>query len=292
METPINDSRFAPQSRAILSVVMLALALIGVADAQTSTLVSNDAAQRARIRKVFLNLTGDPKLAHRLWTFLEIELDDAHISLANTEADADSVIDGKVTEQVHTQNLGLGVIRMQITTNGKTESLDSCASTSTDENGDLFNGSATGVFQRLREKYPKALTVKLDPASNMTRSESFSAELPRSLKAADFKFVEAANADLGVRIDLIPEKVPVVEREIAYDVTARSIDGSVPFSSKGSGVLSAGLEGPAPQPCPKNFSDLDWLANADPLFNVARAVSKQFRRANLQVSLSQETIGK
>src|SRR5207249_1139267 len=42
---------------------------------------------KARVTRIFMNLKGDPKLVHRLSSFLYLELEDAGIVVAKTEGE-------------------------------------------------------------------------------------------------------------------------------------------------------------------------------------------------------------
>ena len=250
---------------------------IGAAQTDVRTVVGGK--QATPIRKVFLNLTGDPRLAHHLWLFLELKLDDVHIALANTEEDAEAIVDGTVTEETATQNLSQGLIEVKTRTDGQTDKMEVCASTSTADTGDLFVGSSNNLLTRLRGKYPKAVTVKFDPRSDISLSDGFVDELHRSLKTSDFRLLESGPADIDLEIDLKKEKIPVAERTVHYDVKLLSREG-VLFKSEGTGILSAGLESSAPTACLTSFDNFDWLLGNDALFQTARAIAKQLQTAN------------
>src|SRR4051794_33010898 len=77
-----------------------------------------------RISKVFLNLTGDPKLTHRFWSYLGFEIEDLGMSLATTEEDADAILSMQLTTEKSRTVLGSGLIQLQITKGGNTKTLD------------------------------------------------------------------------------------------------------------------------------------------------------------------------
>lgn len=278
-------------NKSFITVVTMAFLWTTIGAAQTDVRTVVGGTRSTPIRKVFLNLTGDPRLAHHLWLFLELKLDDVHIALANTEKDADAIVDGVVTEETTTQNLSHGLIKITTKTNGKTDKLDLCASTSTTDTGDLFVGSSANVLTRLRGKYPKAVTVKIDPESNTSLSDGFVDELRRSLKTSDFKIAESGTADIELEIDLAKEKIPIAERTVRYDVKVLSREG-VLSKSEGTGILSAGLEGSAPPACPASFDNFDWLLGNDALFQTARSIAKQLQTANSRATLSTAPSGK
>ena len=272
-----------------LSAIMAAILMLILSDvgrAQTTTQLAPGRQPTQRITKAFINLTGDTKLAHRLWTFLDIELDDAHVSLANTESGADIVVDGSVKEEISRQELAFGVVKLLITGGPREDMLESCASVGTSQSDELFSRSAEGIFQKLQEKYPKAVTIMIDPGSDLTRSNIFGEELSQALVDSAFKRVDNRKADLALHIDLSVKTVPIIERLVTFDVSVHARDGSLLFSSKGSGILNASLEDAAPQVCPDRFVDFDWLMYNDPVFQLARAISKQIRKSNAQVPIT------
>lgn len=281
-----------PGFRSVVVASLLFVAGNNIAPAQRSDVSSLGSAHGTRINRVFVNLTGDPKLTHRLWTLLDFELEDAHVLLASTETDADAIVNGEIHAQVTKHNLGLGVIRMRATGNRQVENFDSCASLSSDEGGSLFDRSASGTGEAVRKKYPNASTIRLDPASDMTQSKSFRDELVQSLQESDFKIVDTSSSDITLRVDLVPEKVPVEENVLTYDTVVIARDGSQLLSSRGTGVLSATLEGHPPDQCPERVADLDWLSGNNPLYAVARYVAKELRRQNSRISTSNQVIRK
>lgn len=264
---------------AVLTVALLSMASPVLASAQNGQFSGTSSPPTATVRKVFLNVTGDPKLTHRLVSFLELELEDTGIQLMNTEANADAEVDAEVTAQTENQNLGIGVMKLSSAANGKTEITSSCESLGTPEDGEFFASSTDGLASQLRKKYPDAKSVKIDSASDTTASKVFSYQLPGALKTSSFILVESGTADVTLRIDLTREKVPVEEHAIKYKVSAHLGDGSLLFTSDGTGVISARAAS-TPQLCPERVSNLDWLSSTDPLFQVAEQVVKRLRANN------------
>jgi len=232
-----------------------------------------------RIGRVFLNVTGDQKLAHRLLTFFDLEFEDTGIQLMNTEVNADAEVDAEVNPEIEHHNLGIGVIKLSSSANGKTETISSCESLGTPEDGEFFASSTEGLATNLRQKYPNAKTVKLDPASDTTASNVFAYQLPGSLKAAAFTLVDSGTADVVLLIDLARQKVPVEEHVIKYKVNVTLRDGSRPIYSDGTGVISAKATD-APELCPNRVADLDWLSGTDPLFQLSERIVKQIKANN------------
>jgi hypothetical protein len=158
--------------------------------------------------------------------------------------------------------------------------MDSCASISTDEDGRFFEQSAGNAAGDIRKKYPKARTIRLDPSSDMTASKSFSNELPEALRSSEFVIVSSGAADLELRVDLLPQKVPILENVVKYEVEVSGADGSREFNTTGSEVLSAKLAGVAPEACPGQFAEFDWLTHGNPLFNISRNLVRDLRKRN------------
>jgi len=232
-----------------------------------------------RIRKVFINITGDPKLAHRLLSFFDLEFEDTGIQLTNTEADADAEIDVEVNAEVENANLGIGIMKVTSISNGKADTKSSCQSLGTQEDGEFFDSSSDGAATDLRQKYPDAKTVKLDPASDASASKTFLYRLPGALKASAFALVESGSADVTLRVDLTRQKVPVEEHILKYKMQMTTNDGSRPINSSGTRVISARAI-TTPDLCPDRVTDLDWLSTTDPLFQMAQNSVKQIRKSN------------
>ena len=271
----------ADRFRYLLCVLFSLLLWDCVLAQQTSTTTSTGT--RSRIRTVFLNLTGDQKFAHRLWTFLDFELEDIGVSLANTEVEADAVVNGKVSAGVHKQNFALGVVRLRTTVKGQTTDQSFCASMSTDENAAVFDTSGDDVGDKVREKYPSASSLAIDSASDMTKSERFKDALMRSLRNSNFKVVTSPSPDIALHVDLVPEKVPIEENVVTYEIAVVAKDGTLLYSSSGSGVLSAVATVPAPQECPREFLNLDWVANSNSLPSTARMLAQQLKKQNTAI---------
>jgi len=263
-----------------LGLLLLLMASWGPAEAQKPGQGAVKKEHQARIGKVFINVTGDPKLAHRLWTYMDFELEDAGITVTTTESDADAIISGDISRKNSDHRLGVGVVRMEVTAEGQMEKIDECESTNSAEDGEVFNGAAIGIAKRIREKYPRAQTVKLDPASNMEVSDTFRTELPAWLNKSGFTLVDNKPADLILRVDLVREKVPIVENEMDYEVAAASRDGSVLLERSGGWVLSARLAGAPPELCAANVESLQWLYQDDGVYSLARQLAKTIAKHN------------
>jgi len=264
---------------AVLSAVLFSAASAVGARAQGDLFSGTGSPSTTPVRRVFLNVTGDPKLAHRLLSFLDLEFEDSGIQLMNTEANADAEVDVEVKAEIENEDLGIGVMKLSSTANGKTAITSSCESLGTPVDGEFFASSTDGLATQLRAKYPNAKTVKLDTASDTAASKVFSYQLPSALQKSAFAVVESGTPDLTLRIDLAREKVPVEEHVTKYKVKIGLRDGSQLFASEGTGVVSAKATS-APELCAGRVTDLDWLSRSDTLFQAAESVVKQLRLNN------------
>ena len=265
-------------ARLLTAFLFLMASALGT-HAQDSRINSMESPSTTPVRKVFLNVTGEPKLAHRLLSFLDLEFEDTGIQLMNTEANADAEVDSEVSGEIENHDLGLGVLKLSSTANGKTEIMSSCESLGSSADGEFFASSTDGLARRLREKYASARTVMLDTKSDTTASKVFSYQLPSALRTSSFTIVEIGVPDVTLRIDLTREKVPVEEHVIKYKVRVDLKDGSQLFNSNGTGVVSAKAVS-RPSLCPERVTDLDWLSTTDPLFRLAEQIVKQLRDHN------------
>jgi hypothetical protein len=269
------------------ALIALLLPMIGgIASAQRQNQSFTDDSQPTRVRQVFVNVTGDPKLAHRLLAFIDLELEDAGLQLANTEANADAEIDADVASESGSQNLGIGILRARLTADGKSEAHDSCESLSSSEDGDFFGLAAQPLADWVREKFPKADTIRVDPASDTTASNLFGAELPGFLKASGLKVVDSGTADATLLVRLAKEKVSVEETILKYKLSLTLKNGSVPLRSNETSITSATAKS-APELCPSRVDDLDWLVGQDPFFQIARSLVKTLRNNNRRAALGQ-----
>ncbi len=262
------------------SAIVLPLLLVcsSCASTQQPTTAPVAANQTKNTARIYLDLSGDPNLVHRFRTYLEFDFDDAGLKIVSTEILADAVVRAKFDSASQQVEIPTGVVRMRISSNGKQEQLISCASTSSDANGEVFPKAASSAAVDLRKKYPAAQTVRLDSSGDMSQSTVFSDELPGALKSSGFKIIGSDPADIILRIDLQRRKALVAENLLKYDISV-SFDGeSIPSTSNGSGVRSATLVGDLPENCPSGLGDLDWLAGEDPLFRQARVLARNIQK--------------
>jgi len=235
--------------------------------------------QKHRLSKVFVNATGDAKLSHRLWTYMGFEFEDIGVTLANTEADADAIVNAHVTEETVTQRLGLGLTKLWVTAGDRTEELDSCESLSTDEAGELFNQAAEEIAGKIRSKYTAAKTLMLASDSDLQMSKAMRVELPAQLKESGFTLVERAPADVILRIRLVRLTPSIELREAKYSVTLASRENIV-SSLQGNVILYANPVGAPPGACPDRIQDLGWMYGVDSLFRVAQTIARDLYKRN------------
>ena len=233
--------------------------------------------QKMKVTRVFINLKGDPKLVHRLATFLGLELEDAGIIITRTEPEAEAVISGELSTQDNRVNFGLGLVRMEATANDHADKINSCATLSTAEDGELFDSSAGTAAGLVREKYPNARTVRLDPASDMAVSSKFGAELPHELKTSGFSVSDSMPADIALRINLERQKVAIDEHLAEYEIRVVTRNRAVLSSYKGEDILFAKAADAAPAACADRFTDFKWLYSNDPLLSAARKITAGLR---------------
>lgn len=244
--------------------------------------VFDPTAGKSPVKQVFLTLKGDAKLVHRFSTFLNLELEDRGITIAKNAPEADTVINGEVHAEAERKNIGVRLIEMQITANGKVNKSNSCGTVNDTEAGDFFQGSAGDVAHQLREQYPEARTLSLDKASEMAASQEFSSAFPGELKSFGFTLVPSTPADIAVRIKIAAQKVSMDENLTVYDIKAVSRDGTVLFDDHGSGPTSARSTEAPPAVCPDYFVaiDLMYRYQNDPLLAAARQLADKLRVPN------------
>jgi hypothetical protein len=283
----MREAWLSPFARTrVMGVFFILAATICSGTSQSSKGSQKEGAQKTRIEKVYVDLKGDPKLVHRLFTFLDFGFEDGGFVGANREADSDAVVRGNLEKESQRVNIGAGVVRMQITSGGKQEKMNNCATISSDENAELFEGAAKVTAEKVRRKYPNVRTVEIDDGSHMAESKAFAIGLPDSLKASGFEVTKIGPADLVLRVDLVREKVPVEENTFKYKLFVSGKDGSLLLSDSGSGTLSAKLAGKALEACPNRFADLDWLTGGDALSRLAQKVTRVLRDHNAGLARS------
>jgi len=238
------------------------------------------AAGKTHVMRIFMDVKGNPKLVRRLRNFLNIELEEAGITIVDNQAEADATILGDITAEIERKNIGFGVVGMETSAKGKTDKREFCAAMSTAEDGEFFDRSAENVAHQIRHTHPDAQTVKLHPASNMAASEVFGRNLPEELKSSGFTVTDSSPADLILRISLAPQKAPVDESVMKYKLRIATPNGVLLTGESGGGVLFAKLAGAAPAVCPDRFVELGWLYSNDPFFAVARNLVKIILKYN------------
>lgn len=227
--------------------------------------------------RVHIGIHGDSALARRFSEFLEFSVEDAGWTSTSSENGASASIDGEVDEDIQTRNIGVGVVRVQLTQDGKPTKMESCATMNSDANGELFDGAAKNTTSDIRGKFPEARTVRFDASSDTKASTVFREQLPIALRNAGFRIVESGGPDILLHIELVRQQVAVEERVAKYDVEAFDKDGRSLGESTGTTVISAKLASPRVSACPASFDDLSWLAG-NGLYNDAQRLVASLRK--------------
>jgi membrane associated rhomboid family serine protease len=283
---PIERAGWQPRVLRLTAVAMV-ICFVGVAQARRGPALeylkepdftigsyTNYFNRPPEIARVFLDLKGDPKLVRYFSGLLHAELENDGIAVTSSAPEADAVVHGEVHPQTKQKNLGLGVVQMHINSEHGLEKLDSCATLSTNENGNFFDQyAARNAAGKLRGHYPDARKLRLDPANDLSASSQFAAELPSALKKSDFTVVQSGPADITVHIALVPQKVPVDEDMAVYNIRVVARDGALISEHNGSRVLLAKLAGQAPDACPDHLADLKWVYNSDMFYSTVSDVA-------------------
>jgi hypothetical protein len=262
----------------ILSLLPLApIAFICDACSSRPTRNESASAQEPNAMTVYINVHGDPRLVHRFSTFLRFSLEDAGISHVSSESEANVFVEGNLTAQTQTRDIGVGIVRAQLTQNGNPTNMEMCATLNSEADGELFNGAAESIASKIRGKSPNARTIKLDATSDTKVSNVFNGQLPSALKNADFEVIVSGTPDVLLHIDLLRQKVAVEERVAELNIEVRGRDAESPGSTSGKTIISAKLAAPPPKVCPEQFEDLSWLAG-NSLYNDADMLAKNLRK--------------
>jgi hypothetical protein len=262
---------FAAVTLARRSTALKYLNVMDLPTSSTTTHVTNQ--NHFVVKRIFIDLKGEPKLVHYFSGLLNAELENAGIVVTGSEHDADGVVRGELKAQVERVNLSMGVVKMYINSQRGFQTIDSCQTLSTSEDSNLYERSAASVVSELRDRYHDARTVRLDPASDLAASRQFAAEFPSELKTSGLTMVQSGPADIALRIDLRTEKIPVEKDGAVYDIKVAAPNGVPLVESSGSGVFSARLVGNAPAACPERLADLELIYNTDTLYSAARKIT-------------------
>jgi hypothetical protein len=248
-------------------VLLLLFTSAAVVKTQTSPNI------QAKPRRVFINLTGDEKTSQRVWTLLGFDIEDEGMVLSTTESGVDVVISGRITRMSEKDIVRLGVVRMEATAGNSTRKSDSCASLHQGPGEDeLFGGSGKVYAEQLRDEYPKAKSVRVDPASDLTPSKEFAAEFTKSLKESRFSVVYSGSADLTVKVALVAQKVAIQTETLHYEISIAERGGMHRSQRSGDNVISAKLAEKPPAACPESLEDLSWLSQSDAFCGLAREI--------------------
>lgn len=230
------------------------------------------------VKRIFIDLKGDPKLVRYFSGLLNTELENAGIEVAGSEHDADGVLHGELKAQAERVNLNMGVAKMYINSKRGFQTIDSCETLSTGEDSNLYERSAAGAVSEIRDKYHDARTVRLDPASDLAASGQFATEFPSALKTSGLTMLQSGPADIALRIDLRTEKIAVEKDGAIYNIKVATPNGVPLVESSGTGALSARLVGIAPAACPERLADLEWMYNTNTLYSAAHNLTRDLNQ--------------
>lgn len=270
-----------------LALIPLVLACHGCVSEPTHR--SSETANKSGPMGVYVDIGGDPALARRFSSFLEFSLEDADIVRAKSESEADVFIDGEVTEQRETHDIGIGIVRTQLSQRGQTSTTETCATFNSNADGELFDGAAKNTISNIREKFQTAKTVRFDASSDTKASEVFGKQLPIEFRNAGFNLVDSGTPDIVLHIDLIREKVAVSERLAKYDIQLHGKDEQTLGSTNGTTVVSAKLAGRPLEACPGQFEDLSWLAGNSLYSDADRLVKGLLKKSMKTEKLGSKT---
>ena len=240
--------------------VALALALLG--SVQCVAFQITDSAPVAKrntpppIRKVAVNISGDTTLAHRLWTMLVFELEDADFVPVPSEDKADAILSGTIEKKGASHRRKLGVIRATMEfpdgTNGK---LDSCAGLGDiDGKLDLFDKSAKGFIYVLKDKFPNLKTISIGQTSDLDKSSKFRDQLVEELSKAQLILTNRENADATVQLRLEEIELPVTRFHLTYKLDLSRTGGRFIASEEGGAGSWDEFGEKVPEACESNFS--------------------------------------
>ncbi len=256
------------------------LTFVSAACSQTgSGIVETRTSNVTPIRKVFVNATGDEALSHKVYRFLDVELEDSGVTLVTTEKDADLVLNLEIRFDTLDTQLIYGLTRVEYILQDKTETAQDCGSLSTGDGAEFFDKQAEWVAHDLQKRFPNAHAIQIDSGSKMQDSQVFERDFPVELKKSKLNIVNS-NPDVSVRITLEKKSIPRKATIVSYEFRAVGRgeyprwtgNGNVPYSSK--------LMAPAPQACPDRFTDLSWIAPKDAAYDIAHSVASHIRHYN------------
>lgn len=273
--------RFARSGLFVSSIALLVSLLSQPATAQDTTVHHGDS--YTRITRLFVNLTGDPKITRHLYAFLQLELEDVGIEVVESESRADAELDGNLVRKIRAGELNVGVLHLEVASGNDTKQWDDCGATANGIGNDLFNTSAGDVAASLRDKYPNAAKILIDPASDLSASEIFGASFESFLRKSKFELVKGAPFDLRVKVRLEIQKVKIDQDDLLWDLDVRMRDGNLVYSEKGSTPITA-TASTIPTLCGGSLHDLSWLSGRqDQVFELARSTAKSLTQNNAQV---------
>ena len=245
----------------------------------TTTVTKQEPTVAARIKRVFINVHPDTKAAHRMWTYLNFELEDRDFVIVGSEKDADAIVDVKLEDQHSEDHISVGVMQMRFNSGSQETEEQECASVGHGGSMDMFERSGEVAAETVKKRFPEAKTIRLDSSSDMSASDRFRADFEDALKKQGFRLVSDDHADVLLRINLTVEKVPLEEQTMQYHLEASTRDQPMWYTADGERVVSAKLKTAPPKVCPDRFNDLDWISGSEnPLFETAESLAKALKK--------------
>jgi hypothetical protein len=221
------------------------------------------------VTRVALHVDGDRKLAHRFATHISLDLDDAGMTEAAADEEADFIVDGHVERIAEKSTVSLGEVSLDFPAQVPVTTMSRCASmTDSETPGELFQNNAEMVAEDVRQQFPKAQSVAIDDGSDFAASSIFRGAFMTALSNQRFTVAKSGPADVSARVRLAIDKVPIESTVAKYSYKVSNASGDEITTSDSSERLSARVIGTAPGACPNNFRDMNWLVGNDRL-NVA-----------------------
>ena len=282
LQSPGHNSK-RTWRHAQIGLVLLCILLSASAQQKGKIAEQNDGG--AKIRRVFLNVHGDAKSSHRMWTYLGFEMEDRGFLIAGSEQDADAIVDVELDAHTIEDNIKVGVVHLHFHAADKDDLHETCAALS---HGtlptELFEGSGKDAVDALRKSFPKARAVKLDPTSDMAASKGFRPDFEEALGSSGMALVSDESADVLLRVQLDVAKVLIEEQAVHYQVNLATRQGNDTWSTEGEKISSVKLKSPPLKVCPERFDNFDWLGGTDQFFQTAQNLAKYLSKRNLPKS--------
>ncbi len=227
-----------------------------------------------KVHSVFVNLSGDDGISRRLWAYLQYELEDQGVKLVNAENKADAVLTVVVDRKPSKKEVVIGVSQIEFIDGSGASSATLCHTISTDKKAtfELFNTAGESLAKRIRDKYPKAKSIKLEPNSDTRVAPRFAEEFNSELKKDGIALTN--NSDVRITLRLIPTTVKLQEEELEYRYELLTRGEITRASGHGTDGLSVVPINP-PADCPERFSDMAWAVKGNrAVFDLAQRIAE------------------